>query len=527
VTCAQRADNRNRRLRLRMVVNDDRGSIALLLMVILVGVSLGALLVPMIITQDRTTRFDSTRVQALNAAQAGIDVMLSNIRQATTGDGSKLPCPVTPLTGPANLPASSTTNGVAAVYSVTVAYYLSDPTQILPPAVTLPTAIPCSAGGSLTGTAMPSFARLTATGTVPPAVNGSSGGRTLTSTYQFQTDNTAGGLIQLTSAISGTPLCLDAGPGTPPPGYLLKVLPCSTLNPPVPKQVFAYRNDLTVQLVSSVTPANPNGLCVTPTSGGAVSLATCQAPGTIPSFTQQWSYNQYGEYQTSIVTSTVNGVLGTQCINLTSPTTGSQLTLATCRDPILTVTIVDPLQSWTNSRGVGLGAATLPQWTSYSEFSRCIYIPPTSVTSDHLWSYPCTQNPYAIAGALGAVPLGQRFTGPPSAPGAITSGNGTCLASPTAGGWVTAAACSVAVQTGSGSQAWTVNTPPVTAGAPAMPYSTKYTVTNGNGKCLGLGSRVNTDNWSVVQTEPCTGAADQKWNVPANALSLTLQNVEK
>ena len=38
----------------------------------------------MIITQDRTTRFDSTRVQALDAAQSGIDVTLGSIRSSQT-----------------------------------------------------------------------------------------------------------------------------------------------------------------------------------------------------------------------------------------------------------------------------------------------------------------------------------------------------------------------------------------------------------------------------------------------------------
>ena len=110
------------RLRRRgLSVDDDRGSIALLLLVILVGVSLGALLVPMIISQDRTTRFDTTRVQALDAAQAGLDAMLGKIRLVTTGDAHLLPCPASPTTG--------VVNGGPAQYSVTVTYFTADPAQ--------------------------------------------------------------------------------------------------------------------------------------------------------------------------------------------------------------------------------------------------------------------------------------------------------------------------------------------------------------------------------------------------------------
>ena len=41
---------------------------------------------------------------------------------------------------------------------------------------------------------------------------------------------------------------------------------CSTGTPPAAQQVFAYRSDLTLQLISSITTGNPNGLCLTPVS---------------------------------------------------------------------------------------------------------------------------------------------------------------------------------------------------------------------------------------------------------------------
>jgi Tfp pilus assembly protein PilX len=104
-------------------LGDERGSLAMFLMVSIVGLMLGALMVPLIITQDRTTRFDKTRVHALDAAQAGVDAALGQIRAAVGGDGfgdnSKLPCApaATPITGRMNSTAGS------AAYSVTITYY--------------------------------------------------------------------------------------------------------------------------------------------------------------------------------------------------------------------------------------------------------------------------------------------------------------------------------------------------------------------------------------------------------------------
>ena len=58
----------------------ETGSMAMYLMFAIMGMALGALIVPMIITQARTTRSDTSRVHALDAAQAGLNVMVGRIR---------------------------------------------------------------------------------------------------------------------------------------------------------------------------------------------------------------------------------------------------------------------------------------------------------------------------------------------------------------------------------------------------------------------------------------------------------------
>ena len=90
---------------------------AILLMVVIVGMMLSALLVPTIITQVRATRFDTTRVQALGAAQSGIDVALGLIRASETGgigDSGKLPCG--PLSGVVNATEIASYSAVVDVF---------------------------------------------------------------------------------------------------------------------------------------------------------------------------------------------------------------------------------------------------------------------------------------------------------------------------------------------------------------------------------------------------------------------------
>ncbi|MGI3784961.1 MAG: hypothetical protein ACRYG2_29735, partial [Janthinobacterium lividum] len=218
----------------RLRLGDDRGSMAVLLMVVLVGMMLSAMIVPMIITQDRTTRFDTTRVQALDAAQAGLDVVTGRIRTSTTvsadtsqtiiGTSANLPCG--PMSGTVN------TTG-AASYSVAIAYFSVDP-------VANPSATPitCTSGYGTAST--PNYAQLTSTGTVGTAVNGSTAGRTLTSTYGFRTvsTNSAGGTIAVLPV--STALCMDAGSATPAVAAPITLQTCSTTNPPAAQQTFVY-----------------------------------------------------------------------------------------------------------------------------------------------------------------------------------------------------------------------------------------------------------------------------------------------
>ena len=283
---------------------------AILLMVVLVGLMLSALLVPMIITQSRTTRFDSTRVQALNAAQAGIDVTLGSIRASVAcgiGVSSRLPC------GPGS--GSVGQHRHLGLFGDRRILHVRSGDRAIPfrPGDEVRARIRHlrrdNGSTTLVSRGSPS------TGTDGTPANGSTTGRTLISTYVFRTPNmnVLGGLLQISSPVGSTALCVDAGSPTAPAGSALVLQPCSSSTPPAAQQVFAYRTDLTLQLLSSITVANPNGLCVnsahTPAvSGDPARLVQCGPLGLPAAYTHQWSYNDNGQYQAAQSNSASTGV---------------------------------------------------------------------------------------------------------------------------------------------------------------------------------------------------------------------------
>jgi hypothetical protein len=491
----------------RRLASDERGSMPILMLVLLVGMVLSALLVPMIITSDRTTRFDITRVQALNAAQTGIDVTLGAVRASVTdaiGDSGKLPCG--PLSGTVN-------SASIAAYSVNIEYFTFDPIAEPYPSSR---GMSCVSGygtfNAATGTTTPSYGRFTSTGTVGSAINGSAAGRTLSVTYVFRTSNVnlLGGIVQVSGG--SVPLCMDVGSATAPAATAVVLQPCSYSVPPAAQQVFAYRTDLTLQLLASITTANPNGLCLssahTPgVSGDAIQLAQCGALGA-PAYTQQWSYNDNGRYQAAQSTSVTNGVLPNLCMNVATAAASQAVTLSACST------------SWIPSPSVGPGAAAVPQWINFGEFGRCLDVTNQDAGHAFLIDYPCKQNPFP-----GAKTWNQLFQAPviPSGQASVTgqmitdNGQKYCLTSPgTAGGYVTVKTC----VTGNALQTWTIY-----GGDQTLNYSTKYTIVNGS-LCLGLTApNAAIPQWSTIDVETCSGTKDQKWNADPNVLNSTLSNV--
>lgn len=496
---------------LRRFRRDERGSLPLAMMLTLVGTSLSTLLVPVLITQLRTTASTVERAKALHAAQAGIDIVMGGIR-ASAGSIANLICipAATPLLGVIGA-------GLPGRYQVTVEYQDA-----------LHTPIPCATKLSHLLT-VPSYAVITSRGTVKGATGeaistGDPQTRTLTATYvfRFTNENIEGGLVRF----YGGTYCLDASSGSPGTGTIVSTQPC---NPGSSRQTFAYTKDLTLQLVSSKTASNPRGMCVDsgagPVSGALLQFQVCGTP-TIPYY-QRWSLNDSSNFQSTAANGTS---LGTLCLHAKAGSTkGAFMELIACGGS------ADNTRTFAPEASVGAGNADAPNnLVNFKQFGRCVDVTNFDTTLGFLIVWPCKQAPVPAN-----VAWNQRFSVPVAVAdkgtvtGRITTYDNTktnktyCLTTfnPAPGGpthFVTMKACPALLDTAEAQAAveWKVSYQEST-------YGTSYVIRDTYGRCLSptdlddpklpaddifKGSTVV----SKLTTAACNGLKLQKWNAPAN-----------
>jgi hypothetical protein len=516
----------------------------LALMAVLVAAMLGALILPIVLAQNRTSRFDVTRVHSLHAAQAGIDVVVGKIRASTTpdadsniwGDPAKLPCYTKDKDAPLTGTAAGTGDGS---YSVTVAYWAATPRAGGSPML-------CSQGygtyDPTTQAVTPRYAVITSTGR-DGTVDSGSRGRTVTSTYVLQTDDTniPGGQIRIFPDGSGRSWCMDAGSALPTAGTTLKLGACSTSAPPLAQQVFAYRLDLSIQLVSSVTKLLPNGLCMdtNPTAhsaGDSIVLNTCgiATPAKCVSLTacspynQQWSVDDSAHLHAALADkSTTDGY----CINVATQASGVALNLAGCVGGTSDIT-----QTWVPAptAGAGMAGAGNSQLVNYRQFANCLDVTDQNPNTPYLILYTCKQNPNPAN-----VAWNQRFSPSPAlvaAPSRLrllrTTASGTtyCLTSPLSnGGAVRVTTPCPASVTATSPYSWTVYQTQSDASGTDLPYAQKFTIVDGSGLCLGTGSssdlHLNLYIKAIVTT--CDGSTGQKWNANASLDASRITNTHE
>ena len=538
----------------RMRQQPERGSLPMAVLVMLVGIGLSATFAPMAINQRKSTTFDMTRVHALNAAQAGMDVMVGKIRSAIGnqgGDPSKLPCTVSADQATA-MPVTGAVGTGTASYSVTLQYYVSDP-------VAHPGATPmrCVSGYGTydpgSGSVTPSYVKITSVGTDGSSANGGTQGRTLTAVYAFDVDNSniSGGIIRSYPASSdGSALwCLDVGSGTPTDGVTQVVLqPCSTSFPPSPQQTFAYRTDLTLQLTTSIgTVVNGvtyrNGLCIddssissgVPSNGSTLVLKQCGALGS-PIWSQQWSFDDHSSLQAPTSSSASTGSLSGRCMSVASHAAGQVVKLGTCDN-----SLTSPIDAWIPSPAVGAGAATDPtsnQWINFQQFGRCINLPNSDTNALYIIAPTCKQNPRQAS----VSPNQKLFYDSTHKWFYLTlSGVNWCLYSTnvayTTGGTngrIQVTRCTSPAYGISASQLQWVHTTPSTN--PTLSYSQQYRFIDSTGLCMSLATMTtvpgdpyaNQGNpygvWPKLVTATCDLSTLQQWNASNNVGNSSIQN---
>ncbi|GLY05561.1 MULTISPECIES: ricin-type beta-trefoil lectin domain protein [Actinoplanes] len=471
------------------VPDDDRGSLPMVMLVITIGMSLSAALVPVVLRQITSTRLLLNRSVAISAAQVGMDMMMARVRAASDSEqyGLLENLPACRMTGDAGV----TSAGDTLRYDVSVGYLDQDGKALSCPTNDVPT----TATVTSVGTA----------GTVS---------RVMIATYVFSTSNSniPGGAMRIAASSLGN-ACLDAGTSKPAVGAGVTLQVCNGSS----TQQFGYSSDLYLKLVNSESSTATNGMCLTSGSshsnGVVVVFKKCDT-STTRDTTLQWSLDDASQYRTASASSAVEGY----CLTVkTAGQAGSPIVLGSCNNS-------STLSIWRADTGVGAGMAgdDTNQLVNYAQFSRCLDVTGQDPGASYMIAWFCKQAPN------GVVTWNQQFIHPtPKAPVISLTGNITfiksnvtyCLKSPqtvAVGTWVTAEKCTNGNKTDY--LQWTVY-------HDTGDYGTSYRIIDSKGYCLEptdqalrgtYSAGFHSDGTSKVKVVTCSSSELQKWNAPAN-----------
>lgn len=441
----------------------------LALLLTMVGVGLSALLASSLTRSVLSTRSDIQRVQAVNAAQTGLNVALARILHSSDGpllDPTTLPC-TGAITGDAD-------PGTPGDFQVRVEYFTADPSGASP-AERASTLVSCAFDRT------PRYALLTATGS-----DGHGGAaRTLTATYAFPVADVVsprGGLIRFHDPIGGRNLCLT------------DTMTVRTCADGVPTQTFAYRADLTLAQPSAAVLA---GRCVQAGTGRAVTMETCD-PALVA---QQWVFNGR---------TFVSRAPGNHCLDIQLPVDGSAVELGAGARCAATA---DSTATWLPDPGVGAGYAGRPrtdQLVNGHDFARCL------TAGGPATAQPCGQDAAALLTAQRwlRVPAGLSSAGEPLF---ILVSGGLCLSTGPAGGQpatVSTRACGV----GDAEQQWE-------APAIAATWTESFRIRDRSGRCLAASDPAADPYAFRAVVTACDGSRAQKWSVANTAFRPRLTNL--
>ena len=502
------------RLRRPGTERTDRGSMPMALLVTLVGMSLTAALVPLVVNQVTQTRIIVARTNALQAAQAGIDVALGQLRAAASSAGGDLESlPACDLSGIATADPDLITNpGKSnpdnAGYRVRIVYYVLAADGAPTPQPCPPTDVPVSALLTSTG------GRVTDAAAAAALTQGGRGNRTIEATYTFKTtnENISGGAVQLASPTI-TPLCMDAGNNQfPSAGDVVQIQLCKAGG--ASDQRFAYTTDLNIKVVGSETTGAPNGMCVDVPYPRATGDYARFQPCLGLSARQQWSLNDSSAFSS---TRESEVKLNDFCLSSDNPGfDNARVVLASCSGQT-------NRNIWRPQPGVGAGmsSAATNQLVNFKQFSRCLDV--TNFKPD--WAYMivwfCKQAPNGVPpwnqawymSSAGTDPLQMRIRTIDT-----TTGKGYCLKTPgsvAANQYVTLAECDPTGVLTDENLIWKVYGDTGT-------YATSFVIVDRNGLCMtptdltANPADTHSDGTAKVKMATCDGSELQKWNAPAD-----------
>lgn len=421
----------NRLIRSRQGADDGFAMIFTIFLILVITVTSVAV-ADLMFSQVQPTGLAKKQIQTVDAAAAGMQAALGQIRNTTTngvGDLTKLPCSDPSDKGGVTLAVGDPTQtvnvagdeitgtvestdnaGNTATYKTLIVYYATDPTSHEDDSTTSwwsSNAIGCKAG---IVKSVPSYAFIQSfgAGQQVSGLSSTEGNRTQHAIYQFSTTTgfTVGGRIEEYESGGdqyGTgSLCLDAGSATPSAGTVPKMEPCQALD--TPEQTWQYRNDLTLFYGGNTTlnlciqmeggTATGSGLAKYYT-GGTPELETCTGTGYESTYNtttgysstnqqqQEWGFNDNGHFSAPIANGDVTESTGGACLE---PSGATSSTYATSGAPLV-ITSCDSATTgdtaWDPDPEVGAGSA-LVYYTGASGQTEPTGVPASSPTNQYV-----------------------------------------------------------------------------------------------------------------------------------------------
>ncbi len=516
------------------------------LLLIFIVAALSIAVAGIVYNESKPTQQQRKTVATVDAAYAGLQVALGQIRSANSGGAGVLTglrCTgATAATFVSNGTAAQTTSGVTytgtvnttsgntasagnSAYAVSVSYYATNPTGqnvswLASNALKCPLA------------QVPDYAYLQSHGVVNNQTT-VSGDRTEHATYQFSTTNlnVPGGRIKNgAGTMCWTVPSSNVGVGSP-----VTWAPCLAIGSVT--QSWLYRQDLTIAWVGG---SNTQNLCldyrgyninstvISPLTRPAtpMTLQTCvNSTPTVTGSSYPFQTNQ--QTQEFASNSQWDGVTSvgersySDCISPLAAggdlVANSQLYMQ--QEVNCTPVNADSQVGSGGASGVTTGLPGLTkELVNYAFFGQCLDVNGSRIGSG-LILYPCHQAPDPTL-----VEGNQQFTFTGTPPG---SGTITTVRPANPGGGVYPLSCLIAPAApviyantgtcdGTASQQWTF-TGPITGD-----YADSFTIRDATGRCL-TGTGANASAYVTLQT--CTGSANQKWNAPASTPTSQLGNV--
>jgi Tfp pilus assembly protein PilX len=507
-------------------------ALMIVIMAILILATLSTLALGVLVVQSPPTQFQRKDNQTLNAAEAGLNVAASALRNATYvlnnktyGDRALLPC----WNGYSGSVGDA--GGTTLTYSVTIAYYATTPANQSSSWLAA-NAMTCTTGIGVGTT--PAFALITSAGAGPALPNqpAAEGNRTLRSIYTFSltNPNLPGGLIKDYNG-----LCYS---GSATAGATVTLQTC--LSGAV-TQMWAFTTTYLLQLTSTRNADGSGGMCISalPTSASNSPVTAVMKACNASDYSQKFGVN--GSDPVHFLAHLLGVYGNTWCLGATTAgSVGSTLvaSTSTCGTSAYGVYPTAAV----GAGGAGTTAKTVAeidnqplQWVNYQEFGRCLDVTGYSVTAASHIVYPCKQDPMKGAVAAASPNWNEVFTwssltqyfwvnkdassGVPSNP----LDPAYCMKSPnTNGGYVSfSTLCTSVTAATKAAFTWTVNRD---TGVPA----TSYTIVDSYGRCLSNGPRNpnlgGASAYSSVITATCDGGSGEKWNAPPSTGAPALGN---